>query len=185
MSEYTKYFAVKSSSEQDVQSKLNSNKIKSVVDADKADYFFSEDCKRNGVWNWVVVSAPANSGFSNGQFFYSDQFDQIGNIFSTYIFFYQDQDFTSWRLKIKIDNTIIEKQFKTGTESLFSENEKVMFATCFDKSFKELEPFLLAGKAAAFLNSVGIPYMEMNDQDLLPDQMFTEKYSIFVDEIVD
>ncbi|MFV0407890.1 MAG: hypothetical protein ACK5LN_13900 [Propioniciclava sp.] len=50
MSEYTKYFAVKASSEREVQDRLNKAKIKSVVDADKTDYWFSTDfCLARGI----------------------------------------------------------------------------------------------------------------------------------------
>lgn len=185
MSEYTNYFAVKSSTEQEVQNKLSLKKIKSVVDADKTDYFFSTNYLRNGVYNWVVVSAPANSGFDNGHFFHCDQFDEIGAVFDTFILFFQEEDFTNWNLKVKVNNTIIEKQFISDEETLFSESEKNLFSMCFDKNFIDLQPFLQAGKGADFLNFVGIPYMEMNDQDKLPTQMFGDKYSLLADELID
>ena len=38
MSEYTKYFIVKSSSEKTVKQKLNDAKINSIVDSDKEKY---------------------------------------------------------------------------------------------------------------------------------------------------
>ncbi len=185
MSEYTNYFAVKSSSEQEVQNKLSAKKIKSVVDADKTDYWFAANYKRNGIYNWVVVSAPANSGFYNGEFFHSNQFDEIGNVFDTLILFFQDEDLTNWNLKAKIDNTIVEKLFASDKETMFSENEKKLFSKCFDRDFNNFNPFFHAGKGAEFLNFVGIPYMEMNDQDKLPIQMFGDKYSLLADELTD
>lgn len=185
MSEYTNYFAVKSSSEQEVQNKLSVKKIKSVIDADKTDYWFTTNYTRNGIYNWVVVSAPANSGFDNGQFFHCDRFDEIGAVFDTLILFFQEEDFTNWNLKVKVNNTIVEKQFISDKETVFSESEKNLFSTCFDKNFIDLQAFLQAGKSADFLNFVGIPYMEMNDQDKLPIQMFGDKYSLLADELTD
>ncbi len=185
MSKYTNYFVVKCSSEQEVQRKLDIAKIRSVVDADKTDYWFSTNYVRNGTYNWVAVSAPANSGFENGLFFYSDQFDKIGAIFETFLHFFQEEDLTNWNIKVKVENSIILKHFTTDKETVFSNNEKVLFSKCFDKVFTDFEPFLQAGKSSDFLNFVGIPYMEIHDQDKLPIQMFGDKYSLLADEVID
>ena len=185
MSEYTNYFAVKSSSEQDVLNKLTVARIKSVVDADKTDFWFSSGYIRNGIYNWVTVSASANSGFDNGQFFYKDQFDNIGNLFDILVLFFQEEDLTNWNMKVKIENSIIEKQFVSDKETVFSENEKAHYSRCFDREFTSLKPLLQAGKSAGFLNFVGIPYMEMNDQDKLSPQLFNDKYSLLSDELND
>lgn len=185
MSEYTNYFVVKSSSEQEVQNKLNNAKIKSVVDADKTDYWFSANYTRNGVYHWVVVSAPANSGFDNGHFIYNDQFDKIANVFNTLILFFQEEDFSNWKIKVKTGNTIVEKQFEENKETVFSENEEKLFSQCFDDDFLNLKPLLQAGKSADFLNFVGIPYMEMNDQDKIPAQMLGNQYALLADELID
>jgi len=56
---------------------------------------------------------------------------------------------------------------------------------CFDKRFEDLQAFLQPGKAADFLNYVGIPYMEMNDQDKLSPQLFGDKFSLLADELTD
>jgi len=185
MSEYTNYFAIKSSSEKKVQNKLSVKKIKSVVDADLNDFWFSPNYKRNGIYNWVVVSAPANSGFDNDQFFYNDQFNEMGAIFDTLILFFQEENFTNWRMKVKIENTIIEKKFVSNEETMFSENEKELFFKCFNQNFVDLLPFLKAGKGAEFLNFVGIPYIEMNDQNKISTQIFDKQYALLASEISD
>lgn len=70
MSEYTKYFIVKSSSEVEVQQKLNDAKIQSLVDPDKERYWFMDQYKNeNKRLNWVAVNAPADSGFENRNFY--------------------------------------------------------------------------------------------------------------------
>lgn len=185
MSEYTNYFAVRSADEQEVQRRLNAAQIRSVVDADKTGFWFSPPFKRSGDYNWVVVSAPANSGFENEIFFYRDQFEEIGHIFDTLIHFFQEEDMTRWTLKLKTGKTVIEKQFTPAEEIAFTENETALFSACFDKSFRDIQPFLQPGKAADFLNAVGIPYMEMNDQDKLPDQLFGDRYALLAGEITD
>jgi len=47
MSEYTQYFAVKSSSETTVQEVLSKAQIVSIVDADKERFFFSKEYKNS------------------------------------------------------------------------------------------------------------------------------------------
>lgn len=107
-------------------------------------------------------------------------------LFLTHLFFFfQEEDFTNWNLKVKVNNAIFEKQFISDKETVFSESEKNLFSMCFDKNFIDLQAFLQAGKGADFLNFVGIPYMEMNDQDILPTQMFGDKYSLLADELTD
>lgn len=185
MSEYTRYFAVKSSSEGEVQNKLRLKKVKSVVDADRTDFWFAANDTRNGIYNWVVVSAPADAGFDNDQFYYRDQFEVIGDVFETMLLFFQAEDFADWRLKIKVNNTIVEKKFSSDEETVFGEADKNIFTLCFDKRFEDFQAFLQPGKAADFLNYVGIPYMEMNDQDKLSPQLFGDKFSLLADELTD
>ncbi|MGB4775248.1 MAG: hypothetical protein WBP45_08750 [Daejeonella sp.] len=184
MSEYTKYFAIKSSSEQEVKNKLNVSKIISIVDADIADYWFLDEYKRNGDYSWVVVSAPAISGFDhNSQFYYTHQFDNLKGIFDDFIFFFQEEDRINWSIKLKSNNNIIEKIFYSDDMISFNDEEKDIFSKCFDKKFIDLEQFLLPGKSAEFLNYIGIPYMEMNDQDKLQTTIIKrENYSILASE---
>ena len=183
MSEYTRYFVVKSSSEEEVQSALNAARINSVVDADKNDYWFSPEYKRSGSHDWVVVAAPADSGFQDNRYVHEDQFNRMAAVFQTLILFFQEEDMTNWSLKLKAAGTVVEKQFHSNKTVEFSEAEKSLFAGCFGRSFDEMRPLLKAGKASDFLNSVGIPYMEMSDQDKIPASLFKNKHSLLAAEI--
>jgi len=63
MSEYIKYFIVKSDSENEVKEKLNKSKIISIVDSGMNEFYFLEKYKKVPKSNWVTVHAPALSGF--------------------------------------------------------------------------------------------------------------------------
>lgn len=187
MSEYTKYFIVKSSSEEEVKQQLHKAKIISIVDADTVDYWFNEKYKRNGTYNWVVVSAPATMKGPDGEYKYENQFEKLQQIFDTVIFFFQEEDGSQWFLNIKTADHVIFKEFEQDKNTLFTDLEKQVISTCFNHLFEILMPLLQPGKAHEFLNFVGIPYMEMNDQDLVPanSKFFDNSYSILANEFDD
>jgi hypothetical protein len=183
MSEYTNYFVVKSNSENDVKKKLNNAKINSIISVDTKDYCFTKNYKRNGKYNWIVVTAPPESGVDeNGDFFFQDQFDNFETLFDTFILYHQDENFSDWSLKLKLEDTIIEKNFNTGTEIIFSDKERDLFTKCFDKEFTEIKEMLAKG-SGIFLNYVGIPYMEMNDQNIVRLEKFENNYSVLDSEL--
>lgn len=183
MSEYTNYFAVKATSEKEVQVKLDAAKVRSVVDADKDDYWVNPIYQRKGAYQWVTVSAPANSGFENSNFFYENQFEKISTVFQTLIHYFQAEDMESWSIKVKHKYVVVEKLFSLGNHPIFTEDEKLLFSQCFDKDFFVLNKFLQASKGAEFLNFVGIPYMEMNDQDQIEIHTFNDRYSLLANEL--
>ncbi len=184
MSEYTKYFAVKSSSSKEVRGKLNQSKILSIVDDDSDDYFFEKKYKRNGLIAWVAVTAPPVSGSDTfGNYFQTDQFENFEKLFEEYVLFFQEEDAVDWILKVKSGDNVIEKSFEEAHKTEFSDKDKGVFSKCFERPFGEMEKLLIAGKAADFLNFVGIPYLEMNDQDKCWLEASGEKYSFYAEEI--
>ena len=184
MSEYTKYFAVKSSSKEEVRRKLNDAKIKSIVDADIQDFWFSSKYKRGGHYSWVVVCAPSDFNFDEiGNFSHSDVFSELKKVFNDCIMFFQEENMIDWNIKIKSGNEFIEKGFEKNQKTIFDENDRRIFSKCFDKNFADMEPLLKGGKSSEFLNFVGIPYMEMNDRDMIHLEATDEKYSFFSEEL--
>lgn len=184
MSEYTKYFAVKSNSEKDVREKLNQANILSIVNADKDDYWFTDDTKRNGIYQWVTVDAPANSGFKNGEFFYEERFDDLGKLFDVFLLFFQEEDLVDWSLDIKCLE--YKKTIKVyRDEKIDLSNKDIEFLeNVFDKKWSELKPFLTPEMGMEFLNFVGIPYMEMDDQDKVDESIVAgDTYSILASEL--
>jgi hypothetical protein len=170
MSEYTNYFIVKSSSEEEVRNELNSKEIVSVVNADQSDFWFADKYKRGGKYKWVTITTPGS-------------LQQLKAIFDTVVLFFQDENFMDWRITLTDGNEFIEKVFTSTVITEFSDNDKMVLSSCFEKPFDEIESFLQSGKAAEFLNLVGIPYMEMNDQSLLSLQITDGQYSFLSEEL--
>jgi hypothetical protein len=164
---------------------LNAAKINSIVNADKDDYWFSSEHKRTEKCEWIVILVPAKMGFQNEQFFYENQFDRMASVFQKLIFFFQDENRYNWSLKIKVNNAVVEKEFDSDDTTEFTDVEETLFSDCFDKNFDQMKPFLKAGKAMEFLNSSGIPYHEIYDQDLFNESYFSEKHSLLFDDIRD
>lgn len=185
MSEYTKYFVVKAASEDEVHTKLENAKIRSIVDADLQGLGFAEDYTRDEV-NWVVVSAPGESRFEDGQFDYSDQFDKLKKLFPCFILFFEEENGIDWMLSIHYKGQVIEKLFYMDRDFEFTEEERHFFEKVFDAEFDLLEPNLLPNGGLDFLNMVGIPYFQRNDQDDIPMDMFDDLgFSLLVDQISD
>lgn len=185
MSEYTQYFIVKSSSELEVKQKMNKAKILSIIDSDKKMYWFTDEYKNKNASNWIVVSAPADSGFKNGEFYYKDKFEDISKIFEIVIFFFEEENASDWRIHLKHDKGILFKEFYAGKDIPFTETEKQIMEEVFEKEFKHLERFLKPGKSADFLNFNGISYMEMNNQNQLGITNDNENYSFLASELGD
>lgn len=178
MSEHTNYYIVQATSESEVQVMLENARLRSLIDADKEDYWFMEQYKRNGSYNWVVVAAPADSGFRDGTFFYEPQFDRMAQLFKIVVHFFQETHAGAWKITIAANGMQCKVVNEPGKEAQLTEGDKLFLAQCFGKCFTELSPFLRAGKSWDFLNSIGIPYMEMTDQDKLPTEFFINRYSL-------
>ena len=184
MSEYTKYFAVKGNSEQIVRDKLNQSKIVSIVDADVSDFWFDEKYKRNGKYNWVVVSAPATTGFSNGVFTYQNKFDALCEIFDDFILFFQDQNFTDWSIEVYSKKERFLVEIYQGKKLEISDKQIKILENLFNKSWSDIKPLLKIKQSYEFLNFVGIPYFEMNDQDQVPSSVVQgERFSVLGSEV--
>lgn len=183
MSGYTNYYIVQATSETEVQVVLEDARIKSLIDADKDDYWFTERYKRNGNYNWIVVAAPANSGFKDGMFFYETQFDKISQYFKIVAHFFQEEHMGVWRIEIAANGIQCKIVNEPGSETKVTENDKLFLSQCFGKNFSDLAPFLKSGSSADFLNFIGIPYMEMTDQDKLPMELFLNRYSLLESDI--
>ncbi|MCC6338336.1 MAG: hypothetical protein IT380_30620 [Myxococcales bacterium] len=168
MSEYTRYFAVKSSSAIAVRDVLERAQIKSVVDAAEDGFgFWGRYARERGTpYAWVVVTAPADSGFlEDGQFYHHDRFDHVAELFPVVISFFQEEDMRGWSLKIKTAETVTEWSFYDETSGDLSTADRTVFEEVFERAFEVLAPLLRPRKSSGFLNSVGIAYFEMLDQD--------------------
>ena len=191
MSENTNYFAVKSSSAIEVQRKLNAAKVLSVVDEDVHGYWFSAKYPKTGN-KWVVVTAPSQLNVVDGEVSTTDIYNAIQDvstrvrgIFNTVVHFQQAGNSSDWRLKINCGDRVAEKYFSLDEENVFAEADKIVFTKCFDKNFMEMETLLQSGTGADFLNFVGIPYMEMNDQNKVNLKSLNNQYSVFLEQIFD
>jgi len=187
MSEYTQYFAVKSSSEITVQEILNKAQIVSIVDADKDRFFFSKEYKKAEGYDWVSISCPASKGYDiNSNYTYTHQADNLKGIFDELIYFFQEENMIDWLIELKYFDKVIKKRIYSNEEILFSDSEKEIFSKCFNKSFNDLESLLLPKKGPDFLNFIGIPYMELNDQDLIRESIAKDnKYAFLPNELLD
>ena len=183
MSEYTKYFIIKSSSENEVKQKLNDAKIHSIVDSDKERYWFMDEYKHKDL-NWIVVDAPPDSGFEDGSFYYRDKFEELSKIFNTVIFFFEEENANEWQIQIKNNAVLFSKDFYNGKLIEFTEREKFIIADVFECEFNTIERFLKPGKSANFLNFNGIPYMQMNNQDHSTHEIINGNYSILSSELI-
>lgn len=164
---------MKSSSAIAVCETLNDARIKSIVDGE-------------GASSWVTVTAPADSGFRDGQFYYQDRFERLADIFPIMLHFFQEEDMRRWRLKLKCGEAIIEKSFDDDDAGGFTGAEMAVFEEAFGRDFAAMAPLLRVGKAADFLSSVGIPYFEMLDQDHSARLEFPGgRYAILSEDLVD
>jgi len=211
MSEYTQYFILKSSLELEVKQKLNKAKIISVIDSDKERFGFTEKYNNTDGLDWIIVSAPADSGFvykesfkpedeliekgSKGsnqmieelskhkEFYCKNKFEDICKIFKIVIFFFEEENASDWSMHVKYDSGILFKKFYAGKNALFTEEEKHAMEQVFEKDFSSLQPFLAPGKSNDFLNFNGISYQHMNNQDLIELDSVDGKYSFLVSEL--
>ncbi|MGR8930780.1 MAG: hypothetical protein ACU836_09080 [Gammaproteobacteria bacterium] len=191
MSEYTQYFAVRASSGRSVKDKLQAAKVLSLVDDDSDDYGFLPEYKRHGNIQWVAVLAPALWEPT-----YRSRLEDIRRIFESGILFFQEENCRDWSLSLWHNGDAIEKKFYDYEEGYeddeeyeeihFSDAEKRLISNLFHKDFGELEPLMQPGNAERFLNFVGIPYMELNDQNQVRSGIAKEgEYSILVEDISD
>ena len=187
MSEYTQYFAVKSSSETTVQEVLSKAQIVSIVDADKERFFFSKKYKNSEGYDWVSISCPASKSYDiNSNYTYTHQADNLKGIFGELIYFFQEENMIDWLIELKYFDQVIKKRIYSNEEIHFSDSEKEIFSKCLNKSFNDLESLLLPKKGSDFLNFVGIPYLELNDKDLIPQGIANDgKYAFLPNELLE
>ena len=168
MSETTNYFAVKANAPTEVRQRLKAANIEAIVDADEADYWFLPASRRGGAIRWVAVSAPAQAGFSDaGVFCYADRFPALAALFPTLLHFRQPGGAAGWWLKVQMAETLLEKEIAPSGDTIFTESEANFLSACFEMPFAQMLPLLQAGKGGEFLNLVGIPFLEMNNQDMV------------------
>lgn len=191
MSENTNYFAVKSTSAEAVQKKLNAAKILSIVDEDNDGYWFSTQYPKI-FHKWIIVTAPPQIDAEVKEITIQDISDgihetnrKIKENFETTVHFIQPGNSAEWEISIKSGKKEVEKYFSPEEETIFTEDEKNIFSQCFEKDFLEMENLLKPGLGADFLNSVGIPFMEMNDQNKVQIEAINEQYSFFSNQISD
>jgi len=180
MSEYTKYFIIKSVSGNEIKEKSNRSKIASIVHSAKEKYRFSDKFKIQEKSKWFPVSAPAISGFktpgSIESFFYQDRFDELKRLF--------EENSIDWEVNLKFGEKSISKKIYSEKKIKFNNEEKQILEEMFNSKFSELEPFLKPGKSMGFLNSSGIAYMQMPDQDRNSGNIVNgENYSFLASEI--
>jgi hypothetical protein len=179
MSEYTNYFAVKADSKQFVKCKLNEAKILSIINADESDFWFADEYKRNGKIQWVTVEAPAI--FIDE---YKDRFNDLKSLFANLMWFFQEENGRDWRALIYSNNTEISITVYENEVVSFTDTEMTVISSLFSKDFTEIKPLLYPGKGSEFLNFVGVPYMEMSDQNQIPESIIRDnQYSFLVDEL--
>ncbi len=149
MSEYTRYFAVHGLTPQAAKARLIERSIHAVVDDTESG-------------TWVVVSAPARSGFHDGQFVYDDRWAEMRRAFSKVCFFWVDEGQRGWSVRFARDGA--ESVFEsTGDEVDAADVERL--GDYFEVPAARLRPVAAASLAHAFCACVGLPYQEMNDQN--------------------
>ena len=183
MSEYTQYFIVKEDSEADVKKRLNNSKTTSIVDSDKDKYWFFDIYKNQTTPNWIVVTAPPESGTIDGQYKYENKFSTMCNIFETVVLFFEEENGSDWKLDIFFKGTLLSKNIYAEKIVAFTPIEKQLMESVFETEFIEMAPFLIPGKSVYFLNAMGIPYMQMNDQDYCNIEPTDTNYSFLASEL--
>ncbi len=183
MSEYTQYFIVKAASENNVKQHLNEAKIASIVDPDKEKYWFEDAHKKQNTPNWIVVTAPPESGTIDGQYCYENKFNAICTIFETVILFFEEENASDWSLDIYCKGTLLSKKHYSGKNIDYTSSEKIIMEDVFEIEFDKMAPLLGPGKSAPFLNTIGIPYMQMNDQDNCSIETTATNYSFLASEL--
>ncbi len=180
MSEYTKYFIVKSNSENEVKEKLNKSKIISIVDSCREKHWFSDGFKIPEKCNWFPIFAPAISGFKTAglvqSFYYQDRFEELKELF-------EEENAIDWKIDLKFKDKLMSKEFYSEQKIEFNNEEKQLLEEIFNAKFIELESLLKPGLSMEFLNFNGIPYMQMGDQDKTSINAKGENYSFLASEI--
>lgn len=185
MSEYTDYYAVRSSNKFDVQKKLNEAKIYSIVDADEDQYWFMDEFKTNKPYEWVIIHCINNISIP-GNFMDIDH-KKLSRTFESYLHFFEDEDRKRWELTIYFNESYTELSFNDDKEYSFSDEEKKTLSNFFGKEFDQLKPYLKYGKGGEFLNASGVPNFEMYDQNLLYKDSFEfgDGYCLLADDLED
>lgn len=174
MSEYTNYYAVRLSDKHDVRKKLCEAKIYSIVEADEDQSWFLDNFKSNKPYEWVTFGCLDGGDIR-----------QLCGLFDEFIHFDEDEDKLRWDLKLYSKGRTIEFRFDEDKESIFPDAVQEILSGFFNEKFSKMKPYLKYGKGNEFLNSLGIPYVDMFDQGLLRPYLFEEEYSIFAGDADD
>jgi len=178
LSEHTKYFAVEGVSPADIRETLRANRVVSIVENQPPD--------DDAAYRWVVVSAPAASGFTDGQFHYASQWPTLIALFERLLFFWMDEGQAGWRLTTADRGRVAEYEFPADVSSCPSREQIARLAEFCDVPSESLRPTLAADKAWEFCRAIGLPYLEMLDQDHSCGPDYRERgYSFLSSEISD
>lgn len=180
MSEYTNYYIIKSSSQSEVQKRLNEAKIHSILSTKWADHWCTEAYKDEVHSKWVLVTAPADRGFKQGSYFHDDKFQDLCKLFGTVIWFFEEENTWGWSIEIKHGTELLSKKLHPDKKIRFSSEEQRIMEKVFDKPFARLFRYLKPRTGGDFLSSNGIMYIQMNDQDHVElNETINGNYAIF------
>lgn len=125
--------------------------------------------------SWVIVEAPIITAFKiPGDYstfsVISNPWEKLTRVFNKVIEIYIEEGQKDWSLKVSVEEE--EKEFYFHEEShvgTVSREEEESLVKTFGLSHAELEPVLRPGTPYEFCKRIGLPYLEMEDQDMLLD----------------
>lgn len=156
MSEYTNYFATKSVSQVELISKLEESEISSIV----------EDLEKEN--NWQIFYCPSSS-----QDF--PVWEKIGEKFQKVIELFVEEDRKRWLIKTSLNGELREFKFYSDEKLNFTDDEKKYLSDLFEMEYSQLEEVLAYGKAYEFTKVIGLPYLDIMDQNIFPNHLFANK----------
>lgn len=184
MSEYTRYFAVQGSSETDILRILNERRIPAVVD----DEFLGED----GVLRrWIPVAVPNDAKTRDGAVLFEARWPKFRSLFSKSLFFLLHSNHYDWDVSIATPGTLVDLSFTEDEQTRIDVALLQTLSEYFGVAPEALRPHLneRAGSPYAFCKTIGMPFLEMFDQNTCDSRHWVEadagRFAILSSQLAD